>query len=114
MESAISSSIRREFLGWDRPALPEAACRLMTRYRQGATLDLGRVIVVVPGQRAGRRFLEILAYRAQDERLLLTPPRVVTEGKLPDLLYLAKKPFASELVQDLAWARTLREASSAT
>jgi ATP-dependent helicase/nuclease subunit B len=102
------SPIRREFLGWDRPALPEAARRLGDRYRHGQTLDLGRVIVVVPGQRAGRRLQELLAFLAEDEHLRLTPPQVVTEGKLPEKLYTAKQPFADDIVQDLAWAQALR------
>jgi hypothetical protein len=103
------SSIRREFLGWDRPALPEAARRLAVRYRQGGTLDLGRVIVVMPGQRAGRRLQELLAFLAEDDGLRLTPPQVVTEGRLPEMLYTPRQPFASEVVQDLAWARALRD-----
>jgi hypothetical protein len=111
MDAALSrlSAIRREFLGWDRPALPEAARRLATRYRQGQTLDLGQVIVVVPGKRAGRRLQELLAFQAEDEELRLTPPQVVTEGTLPEKLYTPKLPFASDLVQDLAWAQALRE-----
>jgi ATP-dependent helicase/nuclease subunit B len=101
--------IRREFLGWERPALAEAAARLAARYRKGHVLDLGRVIVVVPGQRAGRRLQELLAFLAEDEKLLLTPPQVVTEGKLPEMLYTPKLPFANDVVQDLAWAQALRD-----
>ncbi len=102
------SSIRREFLGWDRPALQEAAQRLTTRYRKGQELDLGRVIVVVPGQRAGRRLQELLALAAENEKLALTPPHVVTEGRLPEMLYTPKLPFANDIIQDLAWAEVLR------
>jgi hypothetical protein len=109
MDLFESLTIAREFLGWDRPALPEAARRLATRYRNGKSLDLGSVIVVVPGNRAGRRLQELLAFLAEDDGLLLTPPEVVTEGLLPELLYPPKKPFASDLVQDLAWAKALRE-----
>ncbi len=103
------TSIRREFLGWDRPALPEAARRLALRYRQGSMLDLGQVIVVVPGQRAGRRLQELLAFQAEDEKLRLTPPLVVTEGRLPEMLYTPKQLFATDLVQDLAWAKALMD-----
>src|SRR5262249_2364605 len=103
------SQIRREFLGWDQPALPEAARRLGVRYRQGDSLDLGRVIVVVPGQRAGRRLQELLAFHAVDEKLRFPPPKIVTEGRLPEMLYTPKLPFASDLVQDLAWAQALRD-----
>lgn len=109
-EGAVhKAGVKREFLGWDRPALPEAARRLASAYRQGRTLDLGRVIVVVPGQRAGRRLLELLAFLAEDETLCLTPPEVATQGRLPDMLYPPKQPFADDIVQDLAWAKALRD-----
>lgn len=104
-----AAPIQRAFLGWEQPALPEAARRLMIRYRQDGMLDLGPVIVVVPGQRAGRRLQELLAFLAEDEALQLTPPEVVTEGKLPEMLYKPKLPFANEIVQDLAWAQALRD-----
>jgi ATP-dependent helicase/nuclease subunit B len=106
--STPGSLIRREFLGWDRPALPAAARLLQTRYRRGHTLDLGRVIIVVPGQRAGRRLQELLAFSAEDDNLRLTPPEVVTESLLPEKLYTPKLPFASDIVQDLAWTQSLR------
>jgi hypothetical protein len=103
------SGIRREFVGWDQPASPVAARRLADRGRRGRTLDLGRVIVVVPGQRAGRRLQELLAFHAEDEGLRLTPPEVLTEGQLPEKLYTPRRPFADDLTQDLAWARALRD-----
>lgn len=109
MTALESPAIRREFLGWSQAALPEAASRLGKRYRRGQALDLAQVIVVVPGQRAGRRLQELLVYLAEDEGLVLTPPNVVTEGQLPEMLYPPQKPFAGDLVQDLAWARMLRE-----
>ena len=101
--------IRREFLGWERPALVEAARRLAARYREGSALDLGGVIVVVPGQRAGRRLEELLAFLAEEQNLRLTPPRVVTEGRLPEMLYTPKLPFATDVSQALAWAQALRD-----
>ncbi len=107
--NSTTSPITREFLGWDRPALPEAALRLAARYRRGQNLDLARVIVVVPGQRAGRRLQELLVYLAEDQKLCLTPPNLVTEGHLPELLYPPQRPFANDIVQDLAWAQALRE-----
>jgi hypothetical protein len=106
--------IRREFLGWDQPVLPEAARRLRARYGRDRTLDLGRVIVVVPGQRAGRRLQELLAFLAEDDNLRLTPPDVVTESRLPEMLYTPKQPFADEIVQQLAWAQALRDLPAAT
>lgn len=101
--------MKREFLGWQQPALKEAANRLDRRYRQGQALDLSNVIVVIPGQRAGRRVRELLAYHAEESNLRLTPPEIITEGKLPEKLYTPKYPFANDVTQDLAWIRALRE-----
>ena len=98
-----TSCIRREFLGWNTPPLPAAVKFLVDRYRVETTLNLREVIVVVPGQRAGRRLLELLVDASDGGKYLLTPPEVVTEGRLPELLYQPKKPFASALVQRMAW-----------
>jgi hypothetical protein len=105
----MPGTIQREFLDWDAPALQNAAHRIVKRFRQGDVLDLKQLVVVVPGQRAGRRLQELLAFAAEDDGLLLTPPHVVTEGRLPELLYTPKQPFAGDLLQDLAWAQALRE-----
>ena len=113
-QNGTGVKIRREFLDWDLPALPEAANRLAGRYRQGEVLDLSAVVVVVPGQRAGRRLRELLAFLAEDEQLRLTPPEIVTEGRLPEMLYTPKQPFANEVVQDLAWSRALQDVPAAT
>lgn len=102
------ANIGREFLGWSEPGLPAVAQALAVRHRSGRTLDLGRVIAVLPGQRAGRRLQELLALQAATEGWLLTPPIIVTEGQLPEKLYTAQRPFATEFVQDFAWARALR------
>jgi hypothetical protein len=104
-----SARIRREFLGWLQPPLAEAARRLAARYRRGEALTLHKVIVVVPGQRAGRRLKELLTYVADEERLHFVPPAVITEGGLPELLYTPQRPFADDLTQDLAWAQAWRE-----
>jgi ATP-dependent helicase/nuclease subunit B len=105
--ASTAAPFRREYLGWDRPALVEAARRIAEKYGDGQNLDLGPVIIVVPGQRAGRRLQELLAFHAEDKTLRFTPPRIVTEGQLAELLYTPKLPFAGDLVQDLAWAQAL-------
>ncbi|MGE3780874.1 MAG: hypothetical protein AB7F89_27045, partial [Pirellulaceae bacterium] len=101
---------KREFLGFERPALVSAADYLLSRYRRGARADLRNSIVVVPGGRAGRRLLEILVDRCSVEHLLLTPPHIETVGQLPERLYRPKRPFATELTQRLVWAQALRAA----
>ena len=107
-------AIDRQFIGWKEPALPTAAEFLIAHYRRGSDLDLGQVVIVVPGARAGRRLLELFVLLAEERALNLTPPTLTTEGALPEFLYLPKRPFASELVQQLAWSRALQQVSSAT
>ncbi|MEM1355781.1 MAG: PD-(D/E)XK nuclease family protein [Planctomycetota bacterium] len=69
----------RVFLGWSEPALPRAAAWLLDEgVKAGA--DLSGVLVVVPGSRAQRRLLELLAVAAVGRALV--PPTVVTLGGL--------------------------------
>ena len=98
--------IRCEFLGWDVTVLPAVVEVLIKRYRVDFTLDLSEVIVVVPGQRVGRRLRELLVDAADQNKCLLTPPEVVTEGRLPELLY-QPRPFASALVSDWPESRAV-------
>ncbi len=102
--------VRREFLGWERPALEQAAEYLSERFGRDGRADLRQVVVVVPGARAGRRLQELLVEACERKGWALLPPKVVTVGQLPELLYVAKKPFADELVQLFAWVQTLQEA----
>lgn len=105
----MPTSITREFLGWEQPLLPSAVEWLARKYAEKGELNLGEVIVVVPGRRAGRRLLELLVLRAESEQRRLTPPQIVTLGELPERLYPLQKPLASDLVQQLTWAKVLRE-----
>ncbi len=101
--------VKRVFLGWDQPALHRAVEYLVERFARNGRADLLDVIVVLPGARAGRRLQELLVERCERQGLALFPPQVVTVGELPERLYAAKLPFASELVQQLAWVRALQE-----
>ena len=71
-------AIQRVFLDWRQPAIAAAAEYLRGRFERSGELNLGGVIVVVPGGRAGRRLLEILVDAAEKQALLLTPPEIVT------------------------------------
>ncbi len=102
--------ITRKFLGWSEPALPAAVEYLHQKYQQDQTLDLDRVVLVVPGGRAGRRLLELLAELAEQHALLFFPPQIRTVGSLPELLYESKRPFANDLTQQMAWVRALQSA----
>lgn len=102
-------AIKRIFLGWNRPGLSVAADYLVERFGQPGAIGLAGVIAVVPGARAGRRLLEILIEAAEGRQAILDPPRVETIGRLPELLYQPKRPFAGTLTQQLAWVKAVRD-----
>ncbi len=101
--------IERVFLGWQRPGLLAVTNFLQERFTAAGTLNLEGVIVVVPGARAGRRLLEMLVLRAEEQDLALRPPEIVTLGQLPERLYVARRPLADESTQHLAWVQALRD-----
>ncbi|MCR4412694.1 MAG: PD-(D/E)XK nuclease family protein, partial [Thermoguttaceae bacterium] len=101
-------ALKRIFLGWNRPGLARVAEYLIEQWAKPGALDLSGVTVVVPGGRAGRRLLEILVDYADQRGTALSPPEIVTLGRLPELLYVPKRPFADELTQQLAWIAALR------
>ena len=102
-------SITRTFLDWSRPALPGVAEYLRRRFVRGAEWDLDNVVLVFPGGRAGRALIEMLVTESSATDLTLFPPRHCTVGTLPELLYESKRPFASDLVQQLAWIQAVRD-----
>ena len=101
--------ITRKLLDWREPALAAAADFLLEKCRDGGQLNLSQVMVVLPGARAGRRLLEILVSRCEEQGLALVPPAILTASTLPEQLYQPQKPFASTLTQQLAWAAALRK-----
>ena len=101
------------FLGWSQPILHSAIDYLLDRYADSNAWDMDRVLLVLPGSMASRRLQVLMAQRAARERLILRPPRFLTLGKLPEELYRAKLPFASELTQVMAWVQVLRSTPSA-
>lgn len=98
--------INRHFLGWDAPVLPVAAAWLRQRFG----LDMQKVVVAVPAARAGRRLLELLAEAATQAAEALAPPRIVTAGQLPELLFVSEDEPAEALPATLARAAALRDA----
>ena len=100
--------IQRHFLGASSPALP-AAAHWLIHALPGGPAALSGALVVVPGGRAQRRLMELLAERS--EGLALTPPTIVTLGALADRLLATDGPTATGgLATLLAWASVLREA----
>lgn len=94
---------RRHFLGSDRPALIAAVDYLRATFAKHDQLDLSRVVVVLPGRRAGRRLLELLSDFDQTAYLDVRPPRIITFDRLPELLYPLQRPAADDLTQLLIW-----------
>ncbi|XAL98549.1 hypothetical protein OT109_13285 [Phycisphaeraceae bacterium D3-23] len=74
------------FLDWAGPALPAAARWLLSDTPQPTPGDLSGLLVVVPGGRAKRRLIELLAQFAVERGMALVPPTVVTVGALADRL----------------------------
>jgi RecB family exonuclease len=101
-------SVHRVFIDWGSPALAAAIDYLVERFGTPGVLDLDGVVLALPGGRSGRRLLEILVAEGERRSLRLCPPRIVTAGGLPELLYERKRPFAGNLVQHLAWVEALR------
>jgi len=97
--------VRRTFIDWTRPALAAVVDFVCAKYQRDGLVDLSNVIVVTPGGRAGRRFLEILAERTRGRNVA---PQLATPGILPEKLYQLKRPLADELTQQFAWVEALR------
>ena len=100
------ANVRRHFLPWDRPLLPQAVEFLAEGWGGDGPLDLSRQLVVVPTAQSGRRLREALAQHAAGRGRAAFPPRVLT----PEVLLssgLAATP-ASRLDSLLAWAGIFR------
>ncbi len=105
-----SQSIQVQYLGWSGPILHAACDYLQKRYTRGNKWDMDQCLLVLPGGFAGRRLTQLMATRANEQSLVLRPPELLTIGTLPEKLYSAKLPFASDLEQVLAWTKVLRSA----
>ena len=82
-ETSGSASIRRRLVGASSP-LVEAARNLLDRpVDELGEIDLGDVLVVLPGARAGRQFLLELEEIAEARGTRAVPPRVLTPAGLP-------------------------------
>ena len=103
----------RHFMGWDAHALPSATTLLADAYRAADVLDMGGAAVVLPGARAGRRLKELLVEEASRRSVRLVPPRVLTIGALPELLYAPDAPTADAETTRRVWLQQLRLLSPA-
>lgn len=108
------------FLGWDGAFLPRVADWLVARFggNSGATAaagwDMGRVVVALPGRRAGRRLEELLVHRCEEAGGAgsFVPPEITTAGRLTDRLLSLERAAAGGLVRSLAWVHVLRQCNA--
>ncbi len=111
--TADQNNLQRVFLGLKQPPLISAAKWMAERYRSqsaiGDTLDLSEALVVLPTARAKQRLLQLLVDAADEGSLILRPPHMMTIGALPEHLYVAERPLASELTQHIAWVRAIEQ-----
>ncbi|MFO0940842.1 MAG: UvrD-helicase domain-containing protein [Pirellulales bacterium] len=116
VEKDTNPSGRRLFLDWQKPVLSNVVDQLLDRSAtiigQSGVWDLRNLLIVLPSALAKRRLSELLVIRAKERELVLYPPRIETIGWLPEHLYVAQKPFASDLVQVLAWMSVLKNTAT--
>ncbi len=88
------------FLGWNKPWLPQLAKHLLLQQ-----IDFSDTVLILPGKRAGRRLLELLAIEAQEKSLILIPPIIMTlEEAVITLLEIPNaRPIAGKGISRLAW-----------
>lgn len=92
----------RVFLGWTQPTLSCAADWLLNEHG----MDLGKVTLVLPGRRAGRRLMELLTERADSN---WTPPTFLTLAELSDDLAPYAFARAGNPLRSLAWIAALQD-----
>src|SRR5690349_4825275 len=78
-------SVRRHFLSWERPLLPQAVAFLAADWDGAGPLDLAHWLVIVPTRQSGRRLREALAEHAAAREQAVFPPRVITPEALVNL-----------------------------
>ncbi|MCC6414320.1 MAG: PD-(D/E)XK nuclease family protein [Opitutaceae bacterium] len=101
--------LRRRFLPWDRPLLPQAVGALTENWSGEGPLDLADVFVLVPTQQAGRRLREALATHAAERGQAVFPPRVLTlEAYVSETVPV--DAAATRLEAQFAWVEVLRVA----
>lgn len=105
---ADAGQVERVFIGGGGGAALHAAADWLVDGLGAGAEALGGALVVVPGGRAQRRLMELLAERSAGRALL--PPTVVTLGGLVDRLMPGDVKVASGLESLLAWSSVLREA----
>jgi ATP-dependent helicase/nuclease subunit B len=103
-------SISRTFLGWSEPILQAAVKLLVANHREESSLNFSGVTCALPGRRAGRKLLELLANEGERLGVAVIPPRIITAGNLPETLLGITFTQESTLRKQLLWHTVLKEA----
>jgi ATP-dependent helicase/nuclease subunit B len=98
------------FLGWTEPILQASVKLLVQNHRNETSINFSTVTCALPGKRAGRKLLELLANEGERLGLAVIPPRTVTTGKLPEMLLGINSSTESSLRKHLLWHAVLQEA----
>lgn len=97
-----------------RQVIKDLALELLSRHRTGRLLDLSDYTLLLPGQRAGRRLLEILSELCAKEKILFLPPKAETD--ISFLRRLAKETAGPKLASPFEttdiWRKVLKENSA--
>ena len=102
-----SHRIRRHFLHWDGPLLPQAVAFLTAGWSGREALDLSTQWVLVPTRQSGRRLREALAGFAAKKGQAVFPPRVLTLDAL--IAAEASTAVASRVESLMAWVAVMLE-----
>ena len=102
-----SHRIRRHFLPWDGPLLPQAVAFLTAGWSGREALDLSTQWVLVPTRQSGRRLREALAGFAAKKGQAVFPPRVLTLDAL--IAAEASTAVASRVESLMAWVAVMLE-----
>lgn len=96
-------------LGYESPILVSGCDRILGAARsEGQELDLSDVVVVVPGERAGRNLHSMLVEQAACRHQALTPPAITTPGGFVESVMDPPAPVAGRIACLLAWVEALR------
>lgn len=101
------------FLDLNKPAIDSAIEKLFEHDlfspKTSGEWDLSNVLLVVPSGRIRREFLYQLLLFAQEKKVVLEIPQIVTIGRAPEFLYRQTRPFADDFTQNLAWYRAIKD-----
>ncbi|HWB20700.1 MAG TPA: PD-(D/E)XK nuclease family protein [Phycisphaerales bacterium] len=95
------------FLGTQRPGLLSACEFIVALTSKSSEIDLSRLVIVVPGGRVGRNLRALLVDHAASTSQALSPPEIITPGRIVEVILRSEGRFAGDSARRLAWAEAL-------